>query len=133
MPSPWRYLKDDWFYTKLAAFLFATSATIVVIVVALDEFLHGAFGNPSSYSTSEEVTYTTVLMLWAISNLIIIVGMFRFWVACDKSRPITRRIWFVIMVVGFVRLGVGAAVYCFVVYLPRITKRLARRTRTTNA
>jgi hypothetical protein len=133
MPSLWKHVKSEWFYTKRAAFFFVTSALIVVIVLAVSEFLPKAFGNPSTYSTVEEVAYTVVMMLWAISNLFVVVGMFRFWVACDKSRPITRKIWFTIMIVGLLRLGLGAAVYCFAVYLPQVTKRLTHKSESFGA
>ena len=123
MPSPhWKHL-DNNLHARLTAVLFAMAATIVVVLVGLAEFLPNTFANASNYSTFGEIAFTAAMMLFAISNLAIVVGMFRFWVACDKSSKVARRIWFVIMLVGLIRLGLGAALYCFAVYLPQVLKR----------
>jgi hypothetical protein len=127
MSSLWKRFDNEWFHTRSAVALFATSATVVAVLVAISELFPYAFANAENYSTPKEVTITVAMMLFALSNLIIVVGMFRFWVAFDRSRPIMRRIWFVIMIVGLLRLGLGAAFYCFAVYVPQVTKGLTER------
>ena len=133
MASIWKRLDNEWFYTRLAATLFATSAIIVVALLAVDQFFPSAFGNASNYSPQEEVTFTAAMMLFAMSNLVIVVGMLRFWVVSDTFRPAARRVWFVIMIVGLLRLGLGAAIYCFAVYLPQVSKRFTQRSETSGS
>ena len=128
MSSLWKHVKSEWFYTKQAAFVFTTSAILVFILIAGSEFVPVSFASLTTYSTGEQIGFAIAGVTFSISNLLVLSGMFRFSVVCDQSRPIMRRIWFVIMIVGLLRLGLGAAVYCFAVYLPQITKRLRSET-----
>jgi len=130
MPSLWKYVRNEWFYTKSAAFLFTTSAILVVIFVLSAGFLPDSFGNGANYSIAQQAGFALLGILFGTSNIILLIGMFRFWVACDQSRPIARKIWFAVMIVGLLRLGLGAAAYCFVAYIPQVARGFSKGSST---
>ncbi|HKV06186.1 MAG TPA: hypothetical protein VJO53_13905 [Candidatus Acidoferrales bacterium] len=138
----WKHVSNEWFYTKSALFVFSTSAAIVMLSLTFGwglEFLPksvehsvmNAFSNPSPMA---QVGFTLAGVSVAAGHIVIFVGMFRFWAVCDRSRPIARRIWFVIMIVGvLVGLSLGTALYCFMVYLPQMLKNSVKQSQRIEA
>jgi hypothetical protein len=61
--------------------------------------------------------------LAAIGSVFIWLGMWRYWVRIDNSRPWIKRIWFVVLLIGF---SWGSCLYYFFGYLPEFLRR--RRT-----
>jgi len=113
----WKWITDEWFYSRTAISLFATSATFATLLFAFGEL--GPKNVSISSAFAEQFAITVAAMVLAMSELIVIVGMFRYWTKCDRSSRIVRRIWFAIMILGFVGLGLGCALCCFAVYLPQ--------------
>ncbi len=120
----WKRVKNEWFFTRTAMVLFATSAIIVMLGLGLTELRPKNAVISSSFTT--QLGYSLAGISWALSALVIIVGMFRYWAVCDQSSPIVRRIWFVIMIVGLVWLVLGPALYCLAVYLPQTLRNPAK-------
>jgi hypothetical protein len=128
MFSLWKCVKSDWFYTRTATFTFGASAILVCLFIGSAEFFPRLLSF-DGHTTVQQVGYALLGGCLGFSNALIVVGMFRFWVVCDESSRVARRVWFVVMVVGLLRLGLGAAIYCFAVYLPQVAKVLRQRPR----
>jgi hypothetical protein len=131
----WDWLGDGWFYSRAAVSIFSISAALVLISLAFGFTLHlwpdglrrpitNAFSNSSPVVQSAFALAGIVL---GLAYVVIFVGMFRFWRVCDGSSRMARRIWFVMMVVGFVGLSLGTALYCFAVYLPQVFRNIKAR------
>ncbi len=126
MDVVWKRLNDEWFYSKTAIGLFAAASTIAVSGATFGELGFRSFVISNSFVP--QMSITLAAMAWAISMLIVIVGMFRYWTKYDRSSRVSRRIWLAIMIIGFLfGLATGCALYCFAVYLPqRVTAARAK-------
>jgi uncharacterized membrane protein YidH (DUF202 family) len=126
MDAIWKRIDDRWFYSKTAIGLFGTSATFVALAFVFGELWPRDV--IISSSLTEQVPFTLAMMLLAVSELVVIVGMFRYWIRRDRSSRKARTIWFAIMIVGlFVGLGLGCALYCFAVYMPQTLRNPTAR------
>ncbi|MGB8476676.1 MAG: hypothetical protein WCE61_21550, partial [Candidatus Acidiferrum sp.] len=56
----------------------------------------------------------------AVGLFYIWFGMWRYWVKLDTSRPRTKRLWFIILLVGF---WWASVLYFLAVYLPQGARR----------
>jgi hypothetical protein len=135
MERLWKHVTNEWFYTKSAVWVFSISAALVVLSMAFGwslEFvpesardsLTRAFANPS---LTAQLGFGLTGISLGLARLVVFVGMFRFWAVCDRSSRMARRIWFVIMIVGFVGISFGTALYCFAVYVPQVLANSARQ------
>jgi hypothetical protein len=126
----WKHVSREWFYNKSSVFLFSISAALVLLTLALG-FVPGVSlavtKEASNPSLVVQLGFALVGILLTAAYIFVLLGMFRFWTAYDNSSPIARKIWFVIMIAGFVGISLGTAVYCFAVYLPQALKNSARQ------
>jgi len=111
----WTWYKDDWLVTRQAARLFLVSTFLVLALtpvflanryqhnVVLGAASMGHFGNPRSNRTVFSV-----------------VRMWRYWVRIDRSDRWAKRMWFVVLLLGF---WWGSCLYCFFAYLPQVSRR----------
>jgi len=121
----WNRFTDDWFHSKTAMALFAIAATIAVLGFAFGEL--GPKQVSISSALTAQVAASLVAVVFALSSLAIIVGMFRYWAKFDRSSRMVRRVWFAVMILGLAGLGFGCAVYCMAVYLPQTLRALPAR------
>jgi hypothetical protein len=121
MKIVWSRISNQWFDTKMALVVFATTATITAFGLAIGgPFLRSA---PTFTSSTAQLFLIVAVVSWLFSAAITFAGMFRYWAVCDQSSPVRRTFWFVVLVlVGFLGFGLGPVIYCFVVYLPRRLK-----------
>jgi hypothetical protein len=132
----WKYVSSEWFYSRSAVFLFSTSAGLVLLTLALGwslEFVPASITlavtqQASNPSLAIQLGFALVGVLLTAAYAFVLLGMFRFWTAYDRSSPMTRKIWFVIMIAGFfVGISLGTALYCLAVYLPQVLKNPTRQ------
>jgi hypothetical protein len=57
----------------------------------------------------------------AVDSVVLLVGMWLFWVKCDKSSKRSRGVWFFVLLLG---MTFGAIPYYLFVYLPAVRMRL---------
>jgi uncharacterized BrkB/YihY/UPF0761 family membrane protein len=55
----------------------------------------------------------------AVSAFFLWGGMWKYWIVCDSSSQLSRRVWFVVLIIG---LWYGAVLYYLFVYLPDVQK-----------
>lgn len=114
----WERVRDEWLFSHKAQVIFIFSSVVSVVVSTI------LFVN----SDAEPVTFLGKVAfglsgaVCALTAICICSGMMRFWVKVDQSSTIVHRIWFVAMLIG---LWYGAAVYCFLVFLPQAKRRCA--------
>lgn len=130
--SLWKYIKNEWFYTRTAVLVFGTAAFLVCLMIGGAEVFPRLL-SWDAHTTAQQIGYALLGVCFGLSNGLVLFGMFRFWVASDKSSRVARRIWFVVMIVGMLRIGLGAALYCFAVYLPQVFKALRQRAQVGSA
>jgi len=127
----WKHISDEWFYTRSAVWVFSISATLVVLCTVFGGSLEFVPNSVQLFLTKEasnpslmvQLGFALVAIPLVIAYLVVLVGMFRFWVVCDHSSRMARRIWFVVMIVGMLfGFSLGTALYCFAVYLPQVLK-----------
>jgi hypothetical protein len=119
----WNKITDDWFHSKTAIAVFAIAATIAVLGFAFGELGPRQVNIPNSLTA--QIAVSLVAVMWALSSLVMVVGMFRYWARLDRSSRMVRRIWFAVMILGLAGLGFGCAVYCMAIYLPQTLRTLA--------
>jgi hypothetical protein len=60
----------------------------------------------------------------AFGSFVLVVGMWSFWITSDASPPWSRRLWFLVLLVG---LHYGALSYFAGVYIPRMYRTIGER------
>lgn len=112
LPSSW--LKDEWLSTSTAAKLFFLSV-LSVIALTLEYNL-----DISAASYWQHQLWDALGVLEAISILFLWLGMWRYWTRIDDSNRSAKRLWFLVLLIGF---WWGSALYYFLVYLPQTVRR----------
>ena len=112
----WNWYKDAWLLSRQAAYLFFGSTLLVLSLTPL--FL--GWLDPSRMSFWSRLPLGILWTAAPIALIFLYFGMWRYWVRLDNSSPGTKRIWFVILLVG---LWWGSCIYCYFVYLPRTVGR----------
>jgi uncharacterized BrkB/YihY/UPF0761 family membrane protein len=113
----WTWFRDKWLMTRRAAGYFIVSAVLVLGVTPM--FLGRI--DTSKMSFLERLPWGILGMVGPIAVFFLWIGMWRYWVRLDDSKPMQKRLWFVILLVGF---WWGSCLYCFFVYLPQIFRRV---------
>ena len=111
----WRRISDEWLVSRIASILFATSA---VLVLAITPFVFGYVDFPDQ-SVFVSVSAGALGVFGGLSIFYLWGGMWRFWIDCDQSRRIFRKVSFLLLLFG---LCYGAIVYYLLVYLPAVRK-----------
>ena len=109
----WVLFSDDWLRTRAAASLFLLSAVCVVLLYAvLHEFVNLSYKAPFPWNTLGFLVPIGTLFLW--------IGMWRYWLRVDVSGAASKRVCFVVLLVGF---WYGSFLYYFMRYLPDVFRR----------
>ena len=112
----WDWYKDEWLVGRQAARLFLVSA---LLVLAMTPVFLGKV-NTAKMAFFERLPWGILGVLGPIALFFIWIGMWRYWVRIDPSGLWTKRMWFVLLLVGF---WWGSCLYCFFVYLPQTYRR----------
>jgi hypothetical protein len=112
----WNWYKDEWLVTRQAAKLFAVSAVLVLALLSL-LFISK---DTAQMSFGERLPLGILGVLGPIAAFFLWFGMWRYWVRLDRSTRMTKRMWFVVLLLG---LWWGSCLYCFFVYLPQVYRR----------
>jgi hypothetical protein len=116
--EPWgpsRFFGDDWFVSRQAAVLFFLGA--VCVAFATPVFL--GLGGATVYSWMGPARdFAGGLM--AVGTLFLWLGMWRYWVRIDRSRPWMKRIGFFLLLIGF---WYGSVIYYALFYIPQFVRR----------
>jgi hypothetical protein len=117
----WDKFRDDWLTTAQAARLFLLAA---LLVLALTAVLLGSI-NTTRMSLWARLPVGVLGVLGPIALFFLWFGMWRYWVRIDNSRRWAKRMWFLVLLVGF---WWGSCLYCFFVYLPQTYKSASIKT-----
>ena len=103
--------------TRTAAIVLGIAALISAAVTPLFHAdLH--FG---ALSRSDQIFFSAARAIGALGILLLLAGMWLFWIACDLSTKRTRTIWFFVLLIGF---SYGAIPYYIFIYFPCVRRRL---------
>lgn len=112
----WNWFKDEWLITRQAAKLFLVST---FLVIALTPLFLGVV-DTTRMSFWARLPWGILWTLGPIALFFLWSGMWRYWFRIDRSGLWAKRMWFVVLLVGF---WWGSCLYCFFVYLPQVFRR----------
>ena len=112
----WDKFRNDWFDTQRAVTLFVVST---LLVLALTPVFLGQV-DPNRLTFWARLPWGILGILGPIALFFLWLGMWRYWVRVDDGAVWTKRIWFVVLLVGF---WWGSCLYCFAVYVPQVLRR----------
>jgi len=112
----WNWFEDDWLATRRAAWLFLVST---FLVLALTPVLLGKF-DTKAMSFWARLAWGILGVLGPIALFFLWFGMWRYWARIDNASRWAKRMWFLVLLVGF---WWGSCVYCYFVYLPQVFRR----------
>jgi hypothetical protein len=104
------WFSDDWIVSPVARRLFLVST---LLVVAITPFFLG-YVDISRMSFWERFPWGILFLVGPLGMFFLWLGMWRYWVRIDDSPPRQKRLWFIILLVGF---WWGSCVYFYCVYL----------------
>ena len=113
----WNWFKDEWLITRQAGKLFFTSA---LLVLAMTPVFLGRI-DTAKMAFWERLSWGILGVIGPIGLFFLWFGMWRYWVRIDRSGPWAKRMWFVVLLIGF---WWGSCPYCFFVYLPQVYRRV---------
>jgi hypothetical protein len=113
--------RDDWIVSRQADTLFLVS---VPFIVAVTPFFFG-WVNITRATVWTQLGGAVVGVLGPISLFFLWFGMWRYWMRLDSSTARTKRLWFVILLIGF---WYGSMLYYFCVYRPQVISRVGADT-----
>jgi hypothetical protein len=71
-------------------------------------------------SLSVRTSVTIFYMLATCALLFLWFGMWAYWVRLDDSKTYSKRLWFLVLLLGF---WYGSCLYCYFVYFPQVIRR----------
>lgn len=113
---------NSWLASKAAAILFAVSS---LFAIGLSPVLWGTINIPEHAGALENVGWGLLGIVGTLGTFFIWGGMWAYWTQCDMSRPRIKRVWFLVLLVGF---WYGAILYYLLKYLPNELGRKPVRT-----
>jgi hypothetical protein len=102
-------ISDDWLVSRVAVVLFMASTVIVIVETPV---WFGAITIPDTVVGN--ILGAKIGIVGALSIFFLWIGMWRYWIRIDKSKPAAKRLSFIILLIGF---WYGAALYFLVRYL----------------
>lgn len=108
-------LKDDWLISRLSMKLFFLSA---LLVVAMTPAFIGV--DTTKMTFLQRLPWGILGVVGPFGLFFLWFGMWRYWVRLDDSKAWVKRVWFVVLFVGF---WWGSVPFYFLVYLPRMVRR----------
>jgi hypothetical protein len=118
----WRGPSDDWLLSRQAAALFCLSA---VSSLAIAPILLG-WVHLARMSFWPRLPWEVLGIVGAIALVTLYFGMWVYWVRLDDSGKWTKRVWFLVLLLG---PWYGSCAYCFAVYLPLVLRKRQMETR----
>ena len=112
----WNWFSDDWLITQRAAKLFLVST---LLVLAVTPILLGRI-NTQTMSFWARLPWGILGVLGSVALFFLWFGMWRYWARVDNSSRWVKRIWFLLLLVGF---WWGSCLYCLFLYLPQVFRR----------
>lgn len=112
----WNRFKDDWLITRQAARLFFVST---ILVLALTPVFLGRVVT-TNMPLWMRVPWGILGIVGPLALFFLWIGMWRYWVRVDDSKAYAKRLWFLILLLGF---WYGSCLYCYFVYLPQVMRR----------
>ena len=112
------WFRDEWLATRRAARLFLVS---VPFALALTPILFGVV-HVTKVTIWMRIVGGVLGVIGPIAIFFLWLGMWRYWMRLDKSKGLTRRIWFVILLIGFFY---GSVLYYFCVYRSQVGQALS--------
>lgn len=107
----WKRVDDQWIVGKPARLLLGVAAALILVVTGVLCYLP----LPENPTIITRILFGIIGVSGSLSIFFLWSGMWRYWIRYDHSARFTRRIWFVILLVGFCY---GAIIYYLCVYLP---------------
>ena len=111
----WNMFKDDWLITRPAARLFLAST---FLVLALTPVFLGRVVT-TNMPLWMRIPWGILGVVGPFALFFLWIGMWRYWVRVDNSRVYSKRLWFLILLLGF---WYGSCIYCYFVYLPQVMR-----------
>ena len=121
LPAFW--LRDHWLTSRLSVKLFFLSA---ILVIAITPVFLGV--DTTKMTFWQRLPWGILGIVGPFGMFFLWLGMWRYWVRIDKSRPRMKRIWFGVLLFGF---WWGSVLYYFLAYFPQVNRR--RRSETERA
>jgi len=112
----WNWFRDNWLVTRQAATLFLVST---ILVIALTPVLLGRVDTKEMLFWAR-LPWGVLGVLGPVALFFLWFGMWRYWVRIDNASKWVKRMWFLVLLIGF---GWGSCLYCFLVYLPQVIRR----------
>ena len=116
MLAPFSWFNDEWLLTRRAVKLFLAAAIILVVSTPL---LWGLV-DVKRMSFWTRLPWGCIGLLCPVALIFLWAGMWRYWIRLDDSTTWTKRVWFVVLLVGF---WYGSFAYYFLVYRPQVLRR----------
>lgn len=112
----WTWFKDDWLITRQAAKLFFIASLLVTVmtIAFLDEI------DTTKISFWMRLPWGILGVVGPIALFFLWLGMWRYWVRIDNASRWVKRLWFLVLLIGF---WWGSCLYFFIVYLPQVLRR----------
>jgi hypothetical protein len=107
---------DRWLCSRQAATLFAVAACLVLVTTPA--FL--GWMDTSRMAASTRFGWDALGAAGAVGLFYIWFGMWRYWLKLDTSHPQTKRLWFIILLVGF---WWASVLYFLAIYVPQRARR----------
>lgn len=112
----WKWFEDTWLVTRQASILFMVST---LFVIALTPVLLGRI-DTQAMSFWARLPIGILGLVGPVALFFLWFGVWRYWVRIDNAGKWVKRIWFLVLLVGF---WWGSCLYYFVVYLPQVFRR----------
>lgn len=112
---PSSLLRDDWLVSRLAVKVFFISA---VLVIAMTPIFVGV--DTTNMTFWHRLPWGILGIIGPIGIVSIWLGMWRYWLRLDTSPKGVKRVWFLVLLIGF---WWGSCAYYFLAYLPQVMRR----------
>ena len=107
--------KGEWLITRQAARLFFAST---FLVLALTPVFLGR-GVTADMPLWMRIPWGILGVVGPLAVFFLWIGMWRYWAVVDDSKVYGKRLWFLILLLGF---WYGSCLYCYLVYLPQVMR-----------
>jgi hypothetical protein len=114
--SLFRVFRDN-LVTKSYLLIFLVSSVLFLLTIAMLEVSIDPLRMPVWY----RIPFTLLGMLGVVGCVALWLGMWSYWLRFDCSKAFVKRLWFLILVIGF---SFGSVLYFFFVYIPQVTRRI---------
>jgi len=112
----WDRIGNEWLVGKTASILFGISA---IIIIAMTPIWFGLMVIPDA-TWWGDLLLAIFGVISTIGGFFLWLGMWRHWAKCNQSKPIIKRLWFLILIFG---LWYGAIAYYILAYLNSVRQR----------